>query len=568
MRRLQPLPLACAVTATALVLRLGGIGIAWLPGAAAIAAVLGVMLVVPRVAAWHSGDEWLALLRLHGFAIGLGLIVCLAILVRLPNIVSDVGHAPLDIDENRLAANVAHFFATGELRHETVEHYPGAVFWLFALSAMIGYLGGLTRGLVVGPAALPVELFVRSARFANVAVGGGIVLFTGLIGRRLAGERVGLAAAALVAIVPLSVETTTLVRNDPGMVLAVLAAVYCAVMAVDDSRDGWIIASGALAGMATGIKYSSVFAIVPGLIAAAAAGQAENRARRLVLCVVPCVAAVALTNHFVWADFPNFLKQLADQVAITGRGHWAATDNPAAFYVSVLDRFGPGWPLLCLAAGFTVAGLCAGGARQFAFLSFPLLYLWFMTKRPSQFPRWVFPMLPFVTIAGLAALSSLLQLTARTIARWNPARVRAAALVATAAVAAVIWHPASAGAVSLSRRLTMPTHVRVEHWVRDHATRGTVIVIEDKWLDLSDAPAMVRRIPDLSALLDGGVEPLAGANWVIVPEPNFGHPTLKRLGFVERFHADTGFAGSVGYDYEIYAIPAIPGVTARASSPR
>ena len=52
------------------------------------------------------------------------------------------------------------------------------------------------------------------------------------------------------------------------------------------------------------------------------------------------------------------------------------------------------------------------------------------------------------------------------------------------------------------------------------------------------------------SLLDGGVERLAGANWVIVPEPNFGHPTLKRLGFVERFHADTTFAGSVGYDYD------------------
>ena len=82
------------------------------------------------------------------------------------------------------------------------------MFWLFALSATVGYLGGLTRGLVVGPTALPVELFVRYARFANVAVGGGIVLFTGLIGRRLAGDRVGLAAAALVAIVPLSIETT------------------------------------------------------------------------------------------------------------------------------------------------------------------------------------------------------------------------------------------------------------------------------------------------------------------------------------------------------------------------
>ena len=223
---------------------------------------------------------WAAYLRTHSFAIGLGLIVCLALLVRLPGLTSDIGHAPIDIDENRLATNVGHFFATGELRHETVEHYPGAVFWLFAFASLLGYLGSLTGGFVVGPTELPVELFVRSARLTNVAVGGGIVLFTGLIGRRVGGDRVGLTAAALVAIVPLSVDTTVLVRNDPGMVLAVLAAVYCAVVAVDDRRDRWVMASGALAGVATAIKYSSVFAIVPALIAAGAGAAMPAGIRR------------------------------------------------------------------------------------------------------------------------------------------------------------------------------------------------------------------------------------------------------------------------------------------------
>ena len=155
------------------------------------------------------------------------------------------------------------------------------------------------------------------------------------------------------------------------------------------------------------------------------------------------MVAVAITNHFVWADFPNFLKQLADQVAITGRGHWAATDNPAAFYVSVLDRFGPGWPLLCLAAGFTVAALCGGGARQLAFLGFPLLYLWFMTKRPSQFSALGFP-------AGAVRDDRRPDRTVLRCCSSRRGRCRAGAraaselarLAATAVVAAVLWQPA------------------------------------------------------------------------------------------------------------------------------
>ncbi|MEO7275770.1 MAG: glycosyltransferase family 39 protein [Vicinamibacterales bacterium] len=549
-------------------LRLGGVGASWLPGAVPLALALAALSLLPRIVAGHSPQEWSTHLRTHGFAIGLGLVVGVAILVRLPGLTSDLGHAPIDIDENRLAANVGHFFATGELRHDTVEHYPGAVFWLFAFASLLGYLGRLTGGFVVGPTELPVELFVRSARLANVAVGGGIVLFTGLIGRRLGGDRVGLAAAALVAVVPLSVDTTILVRNDPGMVLAVLAAVYYAVVAVDDRRDRWVMASGALAGVATAIKYSSVFAIVPALIAAAAAPAMPARIRRGLRAVGLFVLVVGLTNHFVWADFPNFLKQLADQVAITGRGHWAATDNPAAFYLAILDRFGAGWPLLWLAAGFTLVALCAGRARDLAFLSFPLLYLWFMTKRPSQFPRWVFPLVPFVTVAGVAALSALLHLAWRAVGRWSPARIKLAGLAATVAVGEVIWLPASASAVALSRRLTTPTHTRVEHWVRDHTGPDAVVLIEQHWLDLRDSPAAVRRVPELSPLLDAGVAAFAGTNWVIVPEPNFGHPTLKRLGFVERFHADTGFGGSVGYDYEIYAVPLIPDAAAPAVSAR
>ena len=207
------------------------------------------------------------------FAIGLGLVVLLALAVRLPGLNSDVGHVPIDIDENRLAGNVQHYFATGELRHDTVEHYPGAVFWLFAAGSFAGYLRGLTGGLVVGPSQLPVELFVRSARLVNVGVGAAIVMFTGLVGRRLFGSRAGLAAAFVVAVVPLSIETTTLVRNDPGMVLVVTAAVYFAIVALDDPRrDRWVVASGALAGVATGIKYSSVFAVLPAVVAALAGG--------------------------------------------------------------------------------------------------------------------------------------------------------------------------------------------------------------------------------------------------------------------------------------------------------
>ena len=267
---MKPLPLLAvlsAAAATMLVLRLGGVGLFWLPGPMGLAVLLAGLVIIPRLWSTRTPEAWRGWVRSHDFSIGLGLVVLLALIVRLPGLWSDLGHVPIDIDENRLAANVRHFFATGELRHETVEHYPGAVFWLSAAGSLLGYLRGLTSGLGRGPTQLPVELFVESARLANVVVGAAIVFFSGLLGRRLFTPAVGLIAAGIVAVVPLSVDTTVLVRNDAGMVLAVMAAVYFAVLALDDPRrERWLVTSGVLAGVAAGIKYSSVFAVAPPLV--------------------------------------------------------------------------------------------------------------------------------------------------------------------------------------------------------------------------------------------------------------------------------------------------------------
>jgi 4-amino-4-deoxy-L-arabinose transferase-like glycosyltransferase len=552
--------LALALAAAAVIFRLAGFGAGWLPSAGALAVALAAVHLAIAAMRTRPGD-WRRVLVTHAFGFGLGLVVVVALAVRLPGVGGDLGHVPLDIDENRLAASVKHFFDTGQLEHLTVEHYPGAVFWLFTLASFLHYLRNLTSGIELPASQMPVEAFALAARMANVLVAAATVAITGLIGRRVAGAGAGLLAAVLVAILPLSVETTTVVRNDPGMVLAVTAAVYAALVFHENKRRSWLFAAGALAGIATGIKYSSLFAIVPVLLAAASDGAVRERLERSALAVLGFGAAVGVTNHFVWADFPNFLHQLAAQVALTASGHWAATENPSAFYVMILDRFGPGWPMLLLAAAFAVYGLCTRKIPLWIFLSFPLLYLWFMTKRPSQFPRWVYPLLPFVAVAGASALSAALTF-ARARAAALPRRASIAARVAILLfLLAVLAQPAWSGAVSFSRRVTRPTHAVAEAWIAEHASPGSVVVLGHQWLDLSGSKLAVRRV-DFETVFDGGdggIEQLAGSDWVVVPEPWFGRPALRRLGFVQRFHAGQSFGGSVGYDYEVYAVPKMPG---------
>ena len=182
-------------------------------------------------------------------------------------------------------------------------------------------------------------------------------MLTALIGRRIAGSW-GLLAGLLVAIAPLSVDTTTVCRCDPVMLLAVLGAVYLALLAQDRQSNGWFVAAGAAAGIAAGVKGTGVsprsyrcgsprwrFASWPDRIKAGA------------LALVAFAAAIAITNHFVWYDFPNLLIQLTLQVAITGAGHWDASLNPAGFYAMILDRFGTGQALTFAAVIFAIVTL-------------------------------------------------------------------------------------------------------------------------------------------------------------------------------------------------------------------
>ncbi len=545
------------MTAAALVLRLAGILRESLPSPGRLAAVLALLHLLSLSARPGQLGRWREFLFAHTFGIGLFAVCLIALAVRLPGFASDLGHTPLDIDERRVAANVQHYFVTGEVRHAHIEQYPGAVFWLFTASSLAAFLRALTSGLVTVRNQLPVEAFAEAARLGNIWVAVATAAVTGLVGLRLSGPTAGLLGAVLVAIVPISVETTVLVRNDAGMVLGAVAAACAALIYYDERRPVWIAAAGAFAGLAAAIKYTAVFALVPVLIAAcSAAGPVRFRIRAALVAVLAFGLAVAASNHFIWADFPNFLRQVSDQYSFTGPGHWSSSANPASMYLMTLAWAGPGWPMVLLAAAFTVYALSTRRPKLWIFISFPLAYIWFMTQRPLQVPRWVYPLVPFVAVGGAAALvAGLHRADAMLASRVEWPRVgRYAAAVA---VAGILWQPIWAGAVSFSRRLTPQTHELTEAWIQKHATPGTVVVLGQEWLDLSQTQIVTRRVPNLRATLDKGIEQLGGCDWVVVPEPVFGHRHLRQLEFLMRFEADRSFGGNLGLDYEVYAVPAL-----------
>ncbi len=581
MRLNRPIVWLRLALALGLALSLGGVP--WLPLVGRWILALLAVSVVGAVATslpsgWASGRP-LDAVRSHGFAIALGVIVLVGVWIRLAGVDVDLGHSPVDGDESRVATNVLHFFQTGEVNHGTVEDYPGILFWILTASSLFVYLTALMQGTVHYIANAPLDLFVLGGRVTNVLLSAGTIALAGSLGRAVGSGRAGLVAALIVAAVPLSVETSCQLRDEAAQALFLVAAVSAAVKlarpveneATPEKRPAgapprdarWALLAGALAGLATAIKYSSVFVLFSVFAACAlvpmdAERRGEiyrNTALRLAgPAFLAFAMALATTNHFLWSDFPNFINQLATEVSMSGPHHWSAQANPRWYYVRILGTQGPGWALTVLAAAYLVWSLGTASRLAAILLAFPVFYMWFMTQRPAQFPRWVYPLVPFVAVAGSAMLWTLVDLLQPKLVEVGKGRAAAVRwLMASLAVAALV-QPLWRGVVLVNRTLATPTHGLVEAWLRSHTSVGDRVLVPEGWLDLKSAALRVNRVPSLGPVFGGGIYQLCYNDWVVVPEPDMRRAgSLKRLRLVESFFAGSSSHGNLGFDYSVYA---------------
>ncbi len=158
------------------------------------------------------------------------------------------------------------------------------------------------------------RLFVLLFHLATIA------LLFGL-GRRVAGARAGLAAAALLVVSPFAAAHTHIVKPHAYAAFWALAALTAALSArlVGKRRD--YLLSGVCAGLAAGASFSHVpFGLVAPLAWWARRGEAAPRERRWALGGVAAAAVVFLAaNPYFLFSFKDYLWELTVYPAGAGR---------------------------------------------------------------------------------------------------------------------------------------------------------------------------------------------------------------------------------------------------------
>ncbi len=326
---------------------------------------------------------------------------------------------------------------------------------------------------------LPGRLFVAACAI-------GCVYLTYRLGRRLGGTRLGLTAAALLAVNAVHIEYSQIIRTDMQASLFMLLCALCAIDIAKTGRRRAYLLAGICVGLATATKWpGAVIALSP--ICAGLWRIARDRsdaARQigfLALFGVTAAAALVIASPYLLLDYPTVLRNLAGEArpehpGATGGGVFANL----AWYIGhpLLTSMGP-IGLALVAAG---AVLAAWRDRLIAFAVAPgfLLFLAIICLQALRWERWLVPLLPFLVLLAAFALCGLADWLRQRMAHSMP-WIEPAAIMLLAI-------PMIHTALIEARERTHDTRQMASAWVRGHVPAGSSILIEDAAFDLTNGP--------------------------------------------------------------------------------
>ena len=339
----------------------------------------------------------------------------------------------------------------------------------------------------------PVDLIVLG-RLLTLLASLGIVILTGLLARRLAGDAAGILAALCAAMLPALVIRGAVVTVDPWAALFVVAAVYCAEGAVRGGRPyrGALLA-GAMTGLACASKYPAVLvAAAVGATLLRVGGAWRVRARCLEIAALAALAAVVVAMPAWVANTHAVLTDIARQsVFYAGQSMGSYWDQAVrrAEWDQPLEGPELGAVFLAWIALGWLASLADRRSRATALA-------WTLYAGVAALALSRYPFRPFRNLLPLVPLACVL--AALLVARLRERAPRRAWVDAGAVVLAGLLLLPSSLAYARGRRGLVDSRVQAVDWVRAHAATGDPLLVSQ---ELAIVRSELRRLGGWAAVL-------------------------------------------------------------------
>lgn len=372
--------------------------------------------------------------------------------------------------------------------------HPGST-TIYALAAIdvavlgIGLLTGRFADMHAVEAAIYADpgIVVLPGRLFILLCGLLVIALTWRLARRLFGDAVAVVAAGLLAIDPIHLRYSQIIRTDMHATVFMLLCTLAAIGIVERGRLRDYLLAALWLGFATATKWPA--AIVGVAIVGAALlrmrrypGERGRQWRNLCAACAAAFAATVIASPFLLIDYPTVMENLQGEAR---RHHPGATGNGfvlnAWWYIAHPLRSALGTPGVMLAPAGVALGCIT--CRDFRYVVAPILLTFFVVIAAQAliWERWVVPLLPFLSIAvALAAVVGW---------RWLNDRLRRSAAVMIAVAAAVVLvAPLILEIRAQARERDTDTRQLASRWARAHIAPGSTVLVEHAALDLSRQP--------------------------------------------------------------------------------
>jgi len=411
-----------------------------------------------------------------------GVVMLVGVLLRLRGVTWGLPYV-YDPDEHFLVDPAVGFVTTGDLNPHSF-FYPGStIMYTLGLAYFVYWIVGHVAGWFpdlqsVGQlfASNPTSFYLVARILAIVLATLSIPLVY-LLGRRMAGNGAALAAATFVAVSPLHVDYSRVVRTDPLMTTFILAAMLCAVKAMDGPSGREFLFTGLFIGLATATKFPGISgAIIPviavGLVNTPPPVSWATRARWLGVALLGSLIGFFVAAPFVVSGIREVYWVLLGE---GGRMHLSATGSRGLpnylWYLKGPLRQAVGWPLELMALlGFVVS--CRVRSRpRLLLMSFPLLFFLGIGMTLKRWDRWIVPLIPFVALLAAIGLERAVQALV-----WFRSRPVAQDVAVLALGLALVLPSVSEG---LQRGgTTSDSRDIAKVWIEGHVPKGSKLAVE------------------------------------------------------------------------------------------
>jgi 4-amino-4-deoxy-L-arabinose transferase-like glycosyltransferase len=422
----------------------------------------------------------------------LAAVLAIAAVARFWRLDAGVPHA-VGIDEPQIVDRAFRILRTGDWNTH-IFNYPTLVIYVDALVYIARFLWGALKGQWSALDGFSVNAMYGAARTVTAIVGVATVWLIYELGARLADRRVGLIAAAQLAVAPMHVRESHYALTDAPMAALTTAAVWLAVRAGRTRTLRAYAWAGAACGLAAAAKYTGGLA----LVAVAAAWvleerRADDRWRKAAAAIAAAAIAFLVAAPYTLLDLPHFLDGFADLFS-----HYPATgagsDSGWRLYAKHLSMSNA----VALPAAVAAMGLLL--ARRdtrrpwLPPIVFTVVFFYMIGSRSLVFGRYVLPLVPFVCLFAAVALVALIDALMRSAALRDR---RIAAVLWTAGVVALTWTPAATAVRWLDQQKRPDTRQLAADWLHDNAPRNARIAVENSGPRYMDRDGFRTVAPEL-----------------------------------------------------------------------